>query len=603
MSDRPVRGYMFGDFLLEPSEGRLSRISDSPVDLTGKPIEVLLHLVENHGRLVSRDELKDKVWPGIHGSDESITEAISRIRTALGSEAYIQTVRGRGYRFVAPVSVVDTPLPSPGDPAEHPPIDTVLPSKGRRHFAIAAGAVLCLAAVGLGLVRFRVPSQKKPKTPIERALQLRLEGNDNLAIRTLLDVPRTDSAFTQARLEAIWLLYDQDLNDKAKPILDQLAPIDGSKPLSKSTGYKIEGLKYAVNDQLDKALDEFQMASHSDPTDIGTLVWVANTATRIGDHSAARGALDTCEKLARLDPDCGYERIDALNREGRFGGAIEEYDLLKRNSTYPWLEQPAGYAELAQGHYDAALQHFNAVKAGGPALSHLHYLAAQDGIAAVHILKGNILKAQQELRDAMKAAESDYERADYQILIAEISAFHGKANDAKKELQEASTQANSTAFEIEAAKIYAIAGDNLAARDRLAKLNGSAQDLGLEYNAAFPFIDGLESLKKGDYQAAADRLADSFEMNKDPETAYFQAKAAMGLNDWTAAIAHFNVVLSSRAEILIDSLPSIIPLAEYGLATCYRHARNEPAAREHLANAQAMWKDADPNLKAQFVGW
>jgi DNA-binding winged helix-turn-helix (wHTH) protein/tetratricopeptide (TPR) repeat protein len=598
MSDQPVRGYLFGDFLLEPSEGRLSRISNSPVDLTGKPIEALLHLVENHGRLVSRDELKDKVWPGIHGSDESLTEAISRIRTALGSEAYIQTVRGKGYRFVAPVSVVDRPAPNPADPAEPISTVTVLPPKRGWHLAIAVGVVaLCLAAVGL--FWFRV----SPQTPIEKAFQLRLEGNDNLSIKTLLDVPRTDPAFTQARLDAIWLLYDQDENDKAKPILDQLVPSDGSKPLSKSTGYKIEGLKHAVNDQLVKALEEFKMASESDPADTETLVWLADTAIRNGDLAAAQKALETCKTLDRLDPLCGYERISVLNYQGRFKEAIEEYNFLKRTSAYPWLEQPAGYAELAKENYDAALQHFSTLRAGGPTGSLLHYLAAQDGITAVHILKGNIQQAQQELKAAMGAADSDYEKADYLTLIAEISAFHGKASDAKEQLADASTHSKSAGYAIEAARLYAIIEDYQSGRNRLSELQGSAHDLGLEYSAATSFIDGLESLRKGDLRKAHDQLETSFRMSEDPETAYFQAKAAIRQGDRNAAIDHLNFVLRSKAKIFVDSAPSLIPLAEYDLAVCYHDAGDETKAREHLIKAQAMWKDADPDLKAQFVGW
>lgn len=67
---------------------------------------LLCHLVENRGRLVSKEELLKTLWPGTFASDDSLVQVLSDIRQALGpdSQSVITTVQRRGYRFDAPVA-------------------------------------------------------------------------------------------------------------------------------------------------------------------------------------------------------------------------------------------------------------------------------------------------------------------------------------------------------------------------------------------------------------------------------------------------------------------------------------------------------------------
>ena len=64
-------------------------------------------LVSRHGHLVTKDELKDEVWPGVIVEENNIQVHISALRKVLGTDGdpkrYLVTVPGRGYRFVAPV--------------------------------------------------------------------------------------------------------------------------------------------------------------------------------------------------------------------------------------------------------------------------------------------------------------------------------------------------------------------------------------------------------------------------------------------------------------------------------------------------------------------
>jgi DNA-binding winged helix-turn-helix (wHTH) protein/TolB-like protein len=99
--------YRFGPFALDVSRRKLSRDSET-VTLSGKAFDLLAELVAERERVMTRAELLDRVWPGVVVEEANLTQTISVVRKALGDEAgsneYIATVPGRGYRFVAPVS-------------------------------------------------------------------------------------------------------------------------------------------------------------------------------------------------------------------------------------------------------------------------------------------------------------------------------------------------------------------------------------------------------------------------------------------------------------------------------------------------------------------
>jgi DNA-binding winged helix-turn-helix (wHTH) protein len=107
--DVPIRErgvYSFGPFRLDPVR-RYLLCETARVSLTARLFDTLLYLVENHERLVSRDELERAVWRGRHVEEGNLGRAISSLRKALqgagGADGLIVTAPGRGYRFAAPV--------------------------------------------------------------------------------------------------------------------------------------------------------------------------------------------------------------------------------------------------------------------------------------------------------------------------------------------------------------------------------------------------------------------------------------------------------------------------------------------------------------------
>ena len=97
--------FQFGDHTLDIAQGCL-RTADREVDLRPKSFEVLRCLVENAGRLVTKDELIKAVWPNVIVTDESLARCISEVRQAIADsdQKIIKTVPRRGYRFSSPVS-------------------------------------------------------------------------------------------------------------------------------------------------------------------------------------------------------------------------------------------------------------------------------------------------------------------------------------------------------------------------------------------------------------------------------------------------------------------------------------------------------------------
>jgi DNA-binding response OmpR family regulator len=92
-----------GDLVIDISKRRVTR-SDTPIDLTGKEFDLLLHFARKPGRVYSRQQLLDQVWGySYEGYAYTVNTHINKLRSKLERDRddprYIQTVWGVGYRF------------------------------------------------------------------------------------------------------------------------------------------------------------------------------------------------------------------------------------------------------------------------------------------------------------------------------------------------------------------------------------------------------------------------------------------------------------------------------------------------------------------------
>jgi len=108
MTGSAERSIFFGPFQLL-SRQRLLMQGDKPVHLGSRAFDVLLALLDRPGELVSKEEIIARVWPNTFVAPVNLAVHISALRRALGDgqrgKRYVLNIPGRGYRFVAPVTI------------------------------------------------------------------------------------------------------------------------------------------------------------------------------------------------------------------------------------------------------------------------------------------------------------------------------------------------------------------------------------------------------------------------------------------------------------------------------------------------------------------
>ena len=181
------RIFRFGQFELSEREGEL-RKNGVRIKLQEQPFRVLVELVANAGKVVSREELQQKLWPAdtFVDFDVGLNTAIRKLRQALNDDAesphYIETLARRGYRFVAQVAVtsgrqmaaenalarvgpdamaVPNSLVQPPSPTESSNVKSTRGQLGSRFWplVVAGAALLALAVGAVWLLRYRTPPE------------------------------------------------------------------------------------------------------------------------------------------------------------------------------------------------------------------------------------------------------------------------------------------------------------------------------------------------------------------------------------------------------------------------------------------------------------
>jgi DNA-binding response OmpR family regulator len=100
---RPPRRLIAGDLVVDLDAARVT-VAGLPIELTRREFELLAFVAAHPGRAFTRDELLDRVWgEDFVGTARTVDQHVAQLRTRVGA-ARIETVRGRGYRFVADVA-------------------------------------------------------------------------------------------------------------------------------------------------------------------------------------------------------------------------------------------------------------------------------------------------------------------------------------------------------------------------------------------------------------------------------------------------------------------------------------------------------------------
>ena len=174
----------FGDFELDLKSGELRRNGER-VKLQEQPFRLLAYLMERAGEVVTRDELRERLWPSeFVDFDHSLNTAVRKLRTSLDDSAdeprYIETLARRGYRFIAPM--------------EQRLRAVARPAKTRVPWVVIAIAVAVVALAAIFVTRAMRPRPVDtvavlPFQNVDRQNEYLTDGLTDVLIDTLSQIP------------------------------------------------------------------------------------------------------------------------------------------------------------------------------------------------------------------------------------------------------------------------------------------------------------------------------------------------------------------------------------------------------------------------------
>ena len=214
----------FGPFSLDRGRRLLLRKGDA-VPLAPKVFETLLVLVENRGRVLSKDELLDQVWGGTSVEEGGLTRNVSILRKTLGEKPdnhqFIVTVPGRGYRFVAAVNETAVNEQPPADELSSPVLQNGRAGDSRaRRWLVLAG----LAALAVGGSVYTIRPVATTARPVITSLAV-------LPLSNLSGDP-TQDYFADGMTEAL---------------IGNLAPISALRVVSRTSVMRFKGARTALS--------------------------------------------------------------------------------------------------------------------------------------------------------------------------------------------------------------------------------------------------------------------------------------------------------------------------------------------------------------------
>lgn len=384
--------FVIGEFEIETATRRLRRGAAS-VHLANRPFQVLLHLVVNRDRLVTRTELLDRFWDGREVYEDALTRCLSSVRKALGDQdgpaRYIETRWTEGYRFIGPCHEVDaTDATASVVPAGEWPA-----RNGRRQatFARARGADLVerlmqrgnayLAKSGRRSHRYALelyrhatvldPENARAHGALAASHALLFlhaeptEAHHAAAIASSLRAIELDPHCAEAQLGRAQVAVMRSEHAEADAAFRQAETLDPG--LFHAWYFHARGRAELTDHE--GALACYSRAAEADPFDYQALALAEQSFDRLGLRAdarrAARACADAAERILRRYPDdvralslaaCVLPR---LNRRAEAQGWTTRAIALEPEE--PFVNFNAACVFIALGDYERALFYFSRV--------------------------------------------------------------------------------------------------------------------------------------------------------------------------------------------------------------------------------------------------
>ncbi len=452
-------GWQFGPFVADRLGYRVVR-GDAVVELTPKLLDLLFHLVDRPGVLVTKEELLDALWPDANVTDNALTQAVSELRQALGDDAgdpqFIKTVARRGYRFIAQVAPIDAAPPSLS-PAFR---DTLSPAATSDAIAVldfnnvtgdadsawlSAGIAETVTSDLRGLGRFRVVDRKRvaeaerrsngsfQRAAAELEAPLVVVGSfqqqgDRIRITARIVNVQTGEAEADAKVDGpiaeIFELQDRIVTQFSKE-LGMVATIVARRATSSETpslgAYRAftEGwlqLEALDTRQIPGAVASFERAIELDPryalahTGLASAQLAAYEETR-SDNAPARGLLDAAIGHARRAVALDESLADASATLALVlvsGWMTEEAVQLARRAVA--LEPTSWRHFFRLGHASWGGERLRA--AANMLALYPDFAFAHFQIAMVHVARGHLREAEAVLRQGAAVQDRQIARGD-----------------------------------------------------------------------------------------------------------------------------------------------------------------------------------------------
>jgi Tol biopolymer transport system component/DNA-binding winged helix-turn-helix (wHTH) protein len=330
--DRSV--YQFGDIRVDL--GRMTAVrAGAAIPLEPKAFDVLVHLIEHRDRVVLKEELLDAVWPGTFVTPNVLTRAVAQVRKGLGDESqdarFIETVAKRGYRFIAPVTVMgaaagpESIVPVVSPPAIAEPIQRRSGAGATRaRWLLPVVALVAIAAAVVTTVIVFRPAAPPDAPPADLQLKRLTNRRGYTATPALAPDGRA-------------VVYASDVSGSLELYLTSLAPGSAEVPLTKDGGHNMQpawspdGQWIAFHSRSRGGVwivpssggTPQQVADFgSDPSwspDSGTLVFTSDAGGLAGQSSLWTIRRDGSDRraLTKIGAPAGGHRAPAWSHDGR----------------------------------------------------------------------------------------------------------------------------------------------------------------------------------------------------------------------------------------------------------------------------------------------
>ena len=491
----------FDRYVLDVDRGCLL-LDDGEIALRPKTFATLHYLVQNCGRLVSKDELFAAVWPGVAVTDDALVQSIGELRRAFGDDGprLIRTIPRRGYRLESNVSFAATIARPSADaePALALPRDLAhLPERAARArtglLISAALAILLAAAVlwgGIGIEWSSPGVQKSADPPTARSQ----ETNAKPAIAIIPFVNQSDDpareyfadGLTQDIINALGRFSELTVMS-----WNAVFPYKG-KPASPGEIASNLAVRYQVEGSVRQTGNRVRVIAQLVNTD-GRVLWSARFDEAIADIFALQDKITTqiAGALAVRVTQIEQQRVFAKPTE-----SLEAYDYVLR--ARPALQRPARANIVeAREHLGRAIQLDPNYAAAYAALAETYFIAVSMGWAESPTV---FLDRAEEM--ASKALSLNDAEVRARIMLGRIHIFYHRYEQATAEIDRAIAANPNDALGLAGrGNILMWAGQTDAAIETLEL----AQRIDPELNVMDRFALSLAYYLKRRYEAAIDQ--------------------------------------------------------------------------------------------------